>query len=115
MTVIALRPDTLWWKTAPNPPCVPWCEEDHKADEFADGASLLCVKTIRKTPGLEVGVQALTYGTDHVEGYVPAPASVYLDVRSSTEDLSPIRARELVHEIALAVGEAAIIAEQTVR
>lgn len=40
--------DSPWWRSAPNPPCAPWCETDHPADEFADDSALFCNQDVAR-------------------------------------------------------------------
>ena len=105
-----------WWRTAPNPPCVSWCEDVHAPGEFNFGGGFLCRKVIAETADFVVEVQSYVgVDEDATPGvYEAAPAAVWQDVRPS-EVLSPEHARAFARSLALAISEAATVAERTVR
>ena len=115
MTITQAAP---WWRTAPNPPCVSWCEDTHGPGEFAQGGGMICRKTIADDPDFSVEVQSYA-GTDEHEtpGVYDYSTSVWIDVKALRYEgtLSPEQARSLTLALMLATSEAATVAERTVR
>lgn len=81
-----------WWRTAPNPPCPPWCTETHKPGEFNDGGTLLCRQTIALARTYSVEVQQCT-GTNATEdAYEADPPAVWQ--ATDADEMSEVEARE---------------------
>lgn len=98
-TFTRLRPRP-WWKTAANPPCVPWCAAGHAADEFTRGASLLCVRRIATHEAFVVEVQRVTMADAERLGEVRRePASVYAELIDG-DDMTPASALALAGALA---------------
>lgn len=36
----------VWWETAPNPPCAPWCTDRHEVDSLASSGVFNCRRPV---------------------------------------------------------------------
>lgn len=62
-----------WWTTAPNPPCQPWCTDEHDPQEFSRGGGMICHVVIDQADWFEVAVGqgVFTPLDDSIEGDAP--------------------------------------------
>lgn len=115
--MLSITQPAPWWRTAPNPPCVSWCEDVHDPDDFSRGGGFMCGKSIRTCDLFEVAAQAYTGvpAGDEPPGSVEHVATVWIDINhDKVEALSPEAARRFATDLALAISEAATVAERTV-
>ena len=104
-------PTRPWWHSAPNPDCVDWCELEHPADEFADGAALRCMRTIVDDHRFTVRAESLVAA--HADGRPDALgeelAGAFVEVH--VNELEAADAAELV----AAIREASVTCERPAR
>lgn len=109
MTTTTISSD--WWRTAPNPPCAPFCDRTHGQDEFSVGGGLLCLHgtLLIEEPNLwVVEVQQYVGLTEDQRRYERRPAEVNVDHHG--EDILSV---EQTLMVASALIEAARIAMET--
>lgn len=101
-----------WWLTAANPPCSPWCQEDHDPREFRVGAAMLCRTVIVDSDEFEVDLQQLHAGDDHpVDEIDSTEITVYLALKFSGESVEIDKAIHGAESLLIALGKAKALAE----
>ena len=106
-----------WWKTAPNPPCEPWCQGGHEDGEFAFGGGFLCRLVVAETKWFTVEVSQHHSADEDQPGTVETlPAAVYTTFAGwHNEDQDPEVAVEAASQLAAAVLEAKLVVARAAR
>ncbi len=69
MKAAAVQP--VWWRLTPNPPCQPWCTQEHDEEEFSQVGELICAADLCTDPNHPVWVlQVSRFDQDATPGVV---------------------------------------------